>query len=901
MNIDKKIGEVALKDLNYKTKYMLVLYKYPLYQKVDDNETIRIAVCANVDQEVEDGGENFKKACEFVDTCLQIAPMDNHSLEFHFITDNPEVAWEKISESRPALGYFLQVKVEGERKDELNDDDSKHGYKDIIIIRKEKDEKEIRENWMKKPDIGNKKYYAYAFMEEENPEIDGCSKTTMTLGNEDKWFEQGNEKTDVKDLYAEIVKMAFNVYMSYSNSINDRNNKWKSFYDSEYDRLSSMANAVSIKYKLKSIGVNWDEENRQKVADCFRKKIEARDGNSVIEKLAALEHRRWIFERVAEGYTAPLKVKEGTNEYELDYDKIINQIAKTGKALCKGEEEEEEKWHACLLKSWVSEPPGEKDELDDMSETLANKLNEKAGDIRQLKIFDGAPLQRAHKIGERAKKVFGKQQATLRGNQEWEEYRYCVNSIFDGNNYYYEKYESCKKKLEKTGLLPECIEYNGGPISPNDWATDMKQVIELVNAANCRRDYKQTDRDLAKMIPFILTYRTDLHLIMPFENVGGFSDRTERMFKNVASATLLNPEKITYLFNMDNNTNLDVLIDNIKCTVAYLKKSDLLDGDDGIHVTFALINELDSERMEKLKKEMSGIVCVVEASEMEEVPSTSEDYICFDVTCALYSTVKENVKFITELKNRSDSQDNLVKKIKGVISVFETNIKEREIMIVDGDTSISNNDIKPHIMINGLMELWGLNQKLENSWNYINEYEELWKVYQQNPDAWRRRCGETVEVSKEKKAQLEEKLKSLNVIDDSGNYTSAVYEGLFKQTGNMLEIYIYHRMITLGNFDDFALSLELKKEEFLFNEFDGIFVKGFSTYIVECKSGKIGDKKDDILYKLGAIGAYYGISNRNILVTKEMLPKKYELRKKQLNIESYTPKTLAMSLKGGRI
>jgi hypothetical protein len=87
-------------------------------------------------------------------------------------------------------------------------------------------------------------------------------------------------------------------------------------------------------------------------------------------------------------------------------------------------------------------------------------------------------------------------------------------------------------------------------------------------------------------------------------------------------------------------------------------------------------------------------------------------------------------------------------------------------------------------------------------------------------------------------------------------------------TGGWLEEYCLNEILKIEGIDDAVIGLKLMNKQGSDNEFDVMFTKDNSLYVVECKSlDQNDDKKTDALYKVGALQKEFGLRVGSFLVT----------------------------------
>lgn len=87
-------------------------------------------------------------------------------------------------------------------------------------------------------------------------------------------------------------------------------------------------------------------------------------------------------------------------------------------------------------------------------------------------------------------------------------------------------------------------------------------------------------------------------------------------------------------------------------------------------------------------------------------------------------------------------------------------------------------------------------------------------------------------------------------------------------TGGWLEEFCLNEIWKVEGIDDVVIGLKLMNKQGSDNEFDVMFTKDNSLFVVECKSlDQNDDKKTDALYKIGALQKEFGLRVESFLVT----------------------------------
>ena len=349
--------------------------------------------------------------------------------------------------------------------------------------------------------------------------------------------------------YLEIERMAFNGHLLWMSGLNEDIAKaWKEF-KAPYNYLSSISNAVAVKYKLYSVGLTMD--NLDAAAAAYAEII-AQDPlrrNEII----ALEHQRWNCEKICAGYI-PLR----------DLKFCISGPTKDEKA----------KFHVCLVRSRAESPLQEKDtganawdhgrwdtagkedlagldELDRVSVELHQIYLRHANQMRKdVSLFDDTM--------NRLKMIANKNVSSGIAFSEWFS---ALSLLWSGIDTAVREYAPLRDNL-KDSL--KNLEHDD-----RETAAALVEIIDkrfaLILKSMKYTDWKNIDATLIDGIPFILTHRRNIHLAIPFS-----TGTNTQIFKNVAVPTIVNPAQVTYIHHFSGEDDLADFWTAIKYIFHYL-------------------------------------------------------------------------------------------------------------------------------------------------------------------------------------------------------------------------------------------------------------------------------------------------------------------------------------------
>lgn len=344
----------------------------------------------------------------------------------------------------------------------------------------------------------------------------------------------------------ELQRMAANAHMLWEKNLNFDGENLTGYYTT-----ASLANVLSIKYKLWSVGIDLDELGfaaaAEKTAALLKKDAD------VYKQLVWLEHRRWVAEKICNGWTNwPVSECGGKNK------------------------DEENRRHICILPSGMEH---------DLPEAVAaygenavwetNKEKSKCWDmldaLDQMSIAYHQQFAKAAKsfelksAGTEARRV----RAAIAENHAlsalFEEWLVLLGEIKEGNSRQYARCAAMLKTLredaalylEKEDCLREITEILDG------WKTGISPLIEY-----CKRDdFKAKDVDQVQGIPFILTYNSRLCMAVPYN-----ADSPEENFDNTVAVLAAPPQTLLYLYYVEEKRDFALLERSIGVVAQLLRK-----------------------------------------------------------------------------------------------------------------------------------------------------------------------------------------------------------------------------------------------------------------------------------------------------------------------------------------
>lgn len=736
-----------------------LLYQHPLYESVDDDVT-------DVNVLVIGSGTYGQK---FIDICLQAGQMSGIHLNITAVSDEPEEDKEAYLRFRPGLPEFVNVDGASDGSGmpvfaslnfrnvspEAEDDADR-----LRFGRNTQINRELVKNLIEEA-VRNGREYHYIFVALGEDRISQSIARLCSDGLRE-WrgrscpvcyvsqkIRQGrksdlahklypvciNETVNMETIDQNLGQMAFNAHISWDSTRN-RNvmRERESFFSGssrreKYNRASSLAFALSIKYKLHSVHI--DCEDPQEAAELFSAQIlEARAGDEEAKRkfnqLVDLEHRRWVLDKVADGWTAP-RDEKGNLKLEdcIVRGSVKDEVNRTHPCLVRGSETavlSSPEYAADHHAKWdTGEIDPNLDELDQMSVQLHRCFKQQANRLKNEGILQNPDLLFIqNRIPSECENVF----------KAFRQFQFALKNILNGVESYSRQYDYYQDTLK--AALKEL---------PDETRVKIEERLKVIERAffpvvesNLYRDYKANDEVLIEKIPFILSYRCPSVIAMAFEDGKYQNGRNEAVFANVAAATVLCPEKINYLYCFDKDAEVELLIRKLDAVLNYFGKRKM---HCGIRLAVSCLEKVPDQERELLQKELGQLqkrylpgqkaawfesAEIFDAAQYEESAEQFLAYLgehpadLYDGGNRLFSSTYDNGMFMGNL-------------LRNEIPYFEFDWRHKIFGKRIGCEYLRFVEDKSFIRIQDMFALMNAADNRFNLPEFADDYEALWKIY----------------------------------------------------------------------------------------------------------------------------------------------------------------------------
>lgn len=563
-----------------------LLFERPLYTAAVDG-TVRVLVL---------GAGTY--AQKFIDTAFAAAQIKDLRLQITAVSQDREADKQRYLNSRPAFERFFTVDSippEGTSLGEISFVSTSKGRRERSFSR---DDDVVNQAIIS--DIRNSNdAFSYVFialgedrlnyrLAEECLKCDGllaenCSVNFVWYG-EKRDFEAGtpvfvNDVITESPEYAVLKRMAFNCHYLWNDSLNVDLKRLRSEFKNRYNFHSSLSNALSIKYKLHSVGID-DISDRCAAARAVCRFME--DNRQAEQQLSMYEHRRWLVCNICEGWDTLNDFSTLTNDTR-DRKKRLHPCIVDSKAERRLQTAE---WQADNRAKWDTATEAELAELDglDRASVLMHRhfkrVAEKAICISQYKA-DVEQIRFALYDYAEALKAF-------------DLFADCLDGVAGGKRrqvklygFYLNKFKAQVKKLPSSVM--QGVKNNIEAIEETFFS-----VLQSLKYT----DYKQHDRKLVEGIPFILTYSDNIGVVQALECGAYGCVKENGWFDCIAPIIAVDPRSVIFVAKLESQDDSDVLIDGLKYMVKAADSRNLQTKFDILFLNDGLLDETAELKLE---------------------------------------------------------------------------------------------------------------------------------------------------------------------------------------------------------------------------------------------------------------------------------------------------------------
>ena len=500
-----------------------------------------------------------------------------------------------------------------------------------------------------------------------------------------------------------LEQRAWNCHLSWLGTLCTDLRKEFEHYSQRYNHESSLAFALSIRYKLASLRI---DDEKPDAAYKFAEKI---TDSELLKVFNYYEHRRWVLSMVCDGWQKPKRLWD-----------CLNSIRQNEKP-----QDLEKFLHHCILRSdkesalpnspekWGSAK--NLDDLDKMSVDLNQLLRREAQRFRNSDPLNIGDLRIIRdEVSNCSREI----------QLAYKKFEFYLKLILSGNknhskNFkaYFEEFTDTIKNspIYTTTIVPEKL-------------ANLRKDFAVVSAGNLYTDYKLYDSILVKNIPFIMTFQTP-NIAIAFDDGWLHGGKNLEVFRNVAATTVLNPKQITFLYCFSGNSpRVAFMQEKFTAVLSFLKERKSWAN---ISLCIAIINTKSTEsqnsfvqRIEKYFNEISDIKIKIQLCENHQ---TAMDYF--------FQNLKENNTTLydgsTDLFHSHYWNSIFTERIISNFPYFEFNAVNKKFTITKNCEHLNFISDNSFIYVKDLFSLRKVQVNTYNNFaDYTGEFfNDLWEIY----------------------------------------------------------------------------------------------------------------------------------------------------------------------------
>ncbi len=698
------------------------LYEHPLYECSKEGEKeINVLVI---------GFGNYGQ--KFMDLCLQAGQIRDKRLDVTVITDDVTDKTIYLSE-RPELAEFFNI------DNSLLAQQDSYGNITFEASRLERDDKSENANIMKNiiHKHYNNKHLHCVFIALGDDELNYFAARACECVVEEKTSityicEENNsscEKANLfyplyinKDirthhLYSEIERMAFNTHLIWEKNLNTDYKTVKAEYRKPYNHDSCVSSVLSLKYKLYSMGIALETTSFNNAARLFHQKLSGKNSRKLRNELIWIEHRRWVTEKLCLGWRRIRNLEDCANGMTKD---------------------ERHKRHICIVKSrpdqklateyttnenhrkWDTASDAELSQLDEL-DLMSVKLHRMFA--RKAQMAKGHNLLSENSIAS----IRSSLESNMRAMVAFQEWYTCLKDIWNGDD---EKIHLQKGLKERFLKATDEMSYEN-KTSIRGQVKALEATFYPVFASMEYRNWKQDDVAFVDNIPFVLTYTENAYLIIPFST----GDNTS-IFGNVATATVVNPARIIYLYLVENKQDVRELKNAVLCVTEYMQKKQLKAAVEFVlayhgGATDFLREDIEKDIIERGKGRIRQVKHIV-ANELNLLSVDLENYLKQRSQNKSFFAVEEN-----------ETKLSAVLKAMGLYNLFPSyqyDLNSMKFAVVNNCDMLKSIRKAPYITVADMTSFNRSSSVSSNQPEFFTEYKELWNKYRERSGLWKQLC-----------------------------------------------------------------------------------------------------------------------------------------------------------------
>ena len=741
-----------------------------------------------------------------------------------------------------------------------------------------------------------------------------------------------------EEMERELERMAFNVHLVWAQG-NDLNvaDEWDRFRE-PYAHDSSFAFVASLRYKLADVGLTMDDPEAAAwaVAEAVRTRPD------MVERLAEGEQRRWVLEKVLDGWTPVVDMTPGSGKANRQqYEAMIERGSLRDDA---------GRRHACILHtregsslekleqvrgfSWErrSEAEADLDELDRMSLEMHRCFGAKAAKIAP----EGPEMARLEELIEGAAEGKTIRDPAGRAKRSMELFFFAAERICEGDRFQAMQFDLLKQRFLSDAANVPSLPAEEIAALTNALAMKLFPAVEWA----LKRDFKANNRALVRELPFILLYRSFRCLALPLAVSRTLNGINDCAFRNVASAVVILPARIRYVYHVTGACRAEILGRMLRASVSYLRKSGLnipvemvVTREEGESAGRACGSVLEQLRIAKTDGYVDsftdgGALSAARAADLYVQGLTADDWL-LDASASPFEAVADTAAFMRRIEEggipnfafdaaeKRFSHNETCRYLETIHS--RASLRVDDMFGLSGGSERREGDSYPDMALKRIVDkLWmiytseypggaiaysdGARFYRISMYTYLSaavaeaaKAQGFRGVRVRTEDVLRPFAGRPERARNYQELVRELVLAGLATAERGPDGHAAAFTvpdartaEILSKAGELFEMHCYYEILETHYFDDVRWSYQFNwteggreavDPEATVNELDLVVTKGFRSILIECKA--VQQLSQDYYHKLNSIADMFGVHSAKVLLA--YLYNQHDARAARLN------------------
>ena len=314
----------------------------------------------------------------------------------------------------------------------------------------------------------------------------------------------------------------------------------------------------------------------------------------------------------------------------------------------------------------------------------------------------------------------------------YEHFVFCLKNILNGSAAYSSQYRQYENNflnaLSESKEISETVK-----TLINDRLSLVRKAFVPAIEASFYRDYKAIDSDLISQIPYILTRKAKVSMAVGFVDSGEADGRNEDSFTNVASATVISPQRIRYYYLCTKKSRHDLMVHKLKGAINYLNGREM---NCSVSIVVLTDKNFNPKRREAMRRMLTGLIEETHQNQYSWLSSIDLfEYKTFEDASVMMvdDMLKEQIDLYdgsAPVFNSAHRDGKHIERVmKADIGYFEFNHAGKSFRICHNCGYLKYLKDDSYLRISDMFALMNVTKYTSSHPEFSEDYEKLWDIY----------------------------------------------------------------------------------------------------------------------------------------------------------------------------